>query len=786
MNIRRSIKRLLLVICSIILFSSFSQTKASDLSGSIAPLNPDFVNALKNKNNYKGIIPPPATIKSSSSQGIKGLSKTIDLPARYDLRDEGRVTSVKYQGTSNLCWAFASIASIESNIMPYENEDFSERNMAVYANNMFDRGYQNGGNVDMANAYLASWAGPVYEQEDPFIPPIDAAGTLNMQGKNISNQAKHVQEILYIPDRSNSLDNDKIKEAIKNYGAISSTMYYDDKYYDSNNETYFCNVDNIINHTVDIVGWDDDFPASKFNSKPEGNGAFIVKNSWGREFGDNGYFYVSYYDKAIGELNDAVSEVEPSNNYDDIYQYDPLGFVQMFGTGKTDTEWGANVFTSMHDNEKLAAASFYTLTEGSNYEIYVNENYDDNDGFANLKLVKKGVIDFAGYHTIKFDNPINLTNGNKFAVAVKITSPGLYFPIAIENPVSDYSTKAEAKTGQSFVSADGIKWDDICNSCPNTNVCIKAFTTIPHLNSEKRITQFKAKSYDNPGVILKDIIGDINETLGSIDFQIPYGVDENLLTLSVDTSMPVAKVDFLDNCVDVVANDGSIRNYDFYLKKYMPYYYKVKAGDYTLNILAPQSTGNDNIYMLGTFNNWGLKPGDPIGTINPDLITNYKLTKQPDGTYTINGSISADDQYKFVRGTSWDKVEDTVDAVNTINRTVGNEKNQFLLISKWVDKPDDLTISDGTMYCNSEFAPNSVIINNKAYNIRCLFNKDNTAEIKNNLECGNNIYYCLPAEDSSVNKWINLLNNDVLNTLDKENLNVLDYKDNNGTDMFFK
>lgn len=786
MNTKRSLKQILLIICSVVFLSNVYQAKAAGSNVSEAPLNTDFLNAINNKSDCKGAIPSSITIKSNSIHGIKGLSNEIALPAKYDLRNIGKVTSVKNQGTSQQSWAFSEIASLESNLMPNENEDFSERNMAVYGNNMFDYGYQRGGNRDMQSAYLASWAGPVYEQNDPFIPPIDAAGTLNMQAVNVSKQAKHVQEILYIPDRNSSLDNDKIKQAIMKYGAVSSLMYFDSDYYDLYNSTYYYNGEPSKNHFVTIVGWDDNFPATKFNNTPAGNGAFIVKGSWGKWFGDNGYCYVSYYDTAFGKDNTVVNGIESPNNYDEIYQYDPLGCDNYVGTGNDDTEWAANVFTSKHDNEKLAAASFYTLTEGSSYEIYVNGNYN-NGGLSNLKFVKSGTIDSAGYHTIKFDNPINLTNGNKFAVAVKITSPGCNYPIADEKPITDRTSKATANAGESFVSSDGTSWDDILEYIPNANVCIKAFTTISHPDSESKITDFKIKAHDNQGNVLQDIIGDVDEDYNWIDVQIPYGVDEDLLKPSIETSTPVTGTDIQGSHVNVVAKDGvSKKSYYLNVMKYTPRFYKIKAGDYTLNVLAPQSTGNDDIYMIGEFNSWGLKTGDPIGTIHPELISNYKLIKQPDGSYAINGTISAKDKYKFVRGTSWSYVEDTIDAVSMPNRVVGNEKNQYLLIDKWVDKPDDLSITDGTMYCNSESAPNSVIINNKAYNVRYLFNSNNTTEIGDDLKSGNNIYYCLPAADSSVNKWTNLLNGSVLNTLEKEDLNVLDYKDNHGNDIFFK
>ena len=84
---------------------------------------------------------------------------------------------------------------------------------------------------------------------------------------------------------------------------------------------------------------------NNFDNPPPGNGAFIVRNSWGSTWGDAGYFYISYYDTRIGRDN-AMFTAQPPTTYTRIYQYDPLGWVANFGFG-TDTAYYANVFTSV-------------------------------------------------------------------------------------------------------------------------------------------------------------------------------------------------------------------------------------------------------------------------------------------------------------------------------------------------------------------------------------------------------------------------------------------------------
>lgn len=449
-----------------------------------APLNPEFLSFMNKADipffsrisgdgSSLGYIPSPVNLTHlTSNRPLKRNAAGIyGAPASYDLRSLGRLTPVKNQGSCGSCWAFAVMGSVESSLLTSETWDFSENHMKNTSG--FDYGHCDGGNYEMSTAYLARWGGPVRESDDPYSASSDVspAGLFAV---------KHVQQILFIARRTSPADNEAIKQAVMTYGAVATSMHYTADAYRSTTRAYYYGGEEYANHGVAIVGWNDAYSAANFQTAPPGDGAFIVRNSWGTTWGEGGYFYISYYDAVIGLDNVVYNEAQPLANYSRMYAYDPLGWVYSIGYA-TNTAWFANMFTAA-ENEDLAAIAFYATANNTSYTIYIYTNASGGPRSGALAASFTGSLATAGYHTIALPSRVALTKDQKFSVVVQVTTPGYNTPIAIEYPYAGYSSAATANAGESFRSSDGLTWRDITLNYPNSNVCLKAFAQTQSLS----------------------------------------------------------------------------------------------------------------------------------------------------------------------------------------------------------------------------------------------------------------------------------------------------------------
>lgn len=403
-------------------------------------------------------------ISKNEALVVNNSSETSILPSKYDLRERERNPQVKDQGTKSTCWAAASLAALESSLLPEENYLFSTDNMSL--ENSFGLSQNVGGEYTMSLAYLVSWQGPVLEADDPY----DGEGVPEIA------PVKHVQEAQIIESK----DLVKIKEAVFKYGGVQTSIYSTLQNVDSsspyyNKDTYsYCYVGSEKpNHDVVIIGWDDSYSKDNFPGNLEGDGAFICQNSWGESFGDNGVFYVSYYDTNVGIHNLVYTDVEDTDNYDNIYQTDLCGWIGHMGFNK-ESIYGANIYTAKQD-EIVEAAGFYATGKNTEYEVYIAKNCTDTTGLSERQMVASGKLDNAGYYTIAFDEPVYVDKGERFAVILMIRTPDSKHPLAIEYQADSNTANVDITDGEGYISASGVRWERV-EETQSCNLCIKAYT----------------------------------------------------------------------------------------------------------------------------------------------------------------------------------------------------------------------------------------------------------------------------------------------------------------------
>jgi C1A family cysteine protease len=208
------------------------------------------------------------------------------FPSRFDWREMGGVSPAKNQGGCGSCWAFGVVGALESQVMIVDGwtPDLSEQQL-VSCN---DKGYGcNGGWLDAADHFVK--VGSIEEVCQPY------------RARDSEPCREDTCEIVarcyswgYVGD---SVEN--IKAALQNGPVTVAMEVFNDLYYYTSG-CYQHGPSSSVNHAVLIVGWDD-------NMCP--NGAWIVKNSWGRSFGMDGFFWIAYNDSNIGYGATAVSYI---------------------------------------------------------------------------------------------------------------------------------------------------------------------------------------------------------------------------------------------------------------------------------------------------------------------------------------------------------------------------------------------------------------------------------------------------------------------------------------------
>ncbi|HBF87825.1 MAG TPA: hypothetical protein DDX39_04205 [Bacteroidales bacterium] len=437
----------------------------------------DYV--LLKSNNSFGIIPSPLILHyNKSSLNVKS-SKT--LPEKYDMRTENLLTSVKNQGGCGGCWNFVAMGAIESNWIKNDLGifDLSEQNMRTCHNyTTFEDGSCSGGNHLISGAYLTRHAGPILESLDIYNTNPDAICNDSLP------QIAFVDEMVLLP-----YNLDIIKQSILDYGGVYANMYWNESSYSIVTKNYYYSGTQPVNHAVLIVGWDDTRATSG------GTGAWIVKNSWGTSWGENGYFYISYNDtKALS----STAIFQSRSDYDSlstIYMYDELSSTSSTGYGES-VAYGLIKFKA-NAKQKIYRLGTFLNASNSEVDFFVYSMKTGNTLSNLIYALTNQECEYPGYYVFDIPKPIRINKDEEFYIKVRYNTPGYSYPIPVEKYVANYADPS-IESNCCWISANGDSWTAIGNDISDgeKDLCIRAYATPD--TSSLIPSKFSFRIYPNP------------------------------------------------------------------------------------------------------------------------------------------------------------------------------------------------------------------------------------------------------------------------------------------------
>jgi Lectin like domain/Papain family cysteine protease len=379
--------------------------------------------------------------------------KSGELPRAFDLRKVGGVTPIKAQ-QGGTCWTHGTMAAIESNVLVSGSwkkigdgdiPAFSEYHLDWW--NGFNRHCNNdlpdatkdptglsvhfGGDYRVAAAYISRGDGVVWAA----LPETIGKNSWHAKAPDLTSPAfkrYYVRDIEWFTIGDNLERIDDIKRRIMKEGAVA-TAYCAGPRFTGKDFVIHQPLDNPAkpNHSVAIVGWDDEKISSDPDKKAPKPGAWLIKNSWGlvrmgkdkkeAPVGEQGYFWISYYDK-ISCRDPEMGAVSFRNvermKYNHVYYHDYHGWRATI----KDIAKACNVFTATADH-KLTSVSFYTAADNVKYTATIYRNFEKGAPQGEL-ATKSGMIERTGFHTIDLADAVSVKKGEQFVVCVEFSNGG--------------------------------------------------------------------------------------------------------------------------------------------------------------------------------------------------------------------------------------------------------------------------------------------------------------------------------------------------------------------------
>lgn len=421
-----------------------------------------------------------------------GIASYALYPGTYNANEERFVTEVKNQRNTSLCWAFSLASNLETSLLTREQKyyDLSEEQLAYFwANRVNDplgntpndkitrtqSDYHGTGNGRVASFFLSTWSGMTTEEKVPF-----QSSAVTWPDSLAYDTSAYMEDAIF-----SQYTVDRTKQLLMEYNSVSAMIYMLDNYYYPDTASYSCPQSGLVNHAVTIVGWDDTYSKENFPSASGVNndGAWIVKNSYGKNWGKNGYFYLSYEDKSITNLvsNTAVTTPAYPNNY--FYDGAAAGTVTFPSKTINNGYYVSNIFKATAGNgkdEELGEIVTAVPQDNTDFQIQVYTDLKNTSDPTSGTPAYAEPVDYtqplAGIHTIHLNTPVKIPQGTFYSVVIRIPDGSNKFYVEkTTTSTSWFTATAGIDPDQSFFSTSGKKWYDAGNQY-NCCFSVKAHT----------------------------------------------------------------------------------------------------------------------------------------------------------------------------------------------------------------------------------------------------------------------------------------------------------------------
>ena len=457
-------------------------------------------------------------------------------------------TEIKNQTPYGTCWAHAVMGLMEyslkqQNIM--DNPNLSEWHLASF---VYNTGYDvlgnadkdtiecslstprlyfgKGGNYWLAANRLMNWQGAASEDSYRYLD-INSSN-FKIDSVNAQDTVAILKDCYFIPTKNvvkGSDTNKKIqlrkqlKTLIKEYGGIMWSYNHNNSYMNDvmngteRESTSYYSGTNLsgTNHAIAVVGWDDNYSRENFpkDCRPENDGAWIIRNSWGTSICKDGYMYMSYEEPTLGCSNAAsVYVAGDKSDYDNNYFYNNVvsnSLVYQYGLSSI-----AAVYDAKKSNEQLKAVSFISASADVDYSIQIYKIDSDEavtdpekQGTSLLSEPVTGKVAFSGVYTVDINEEILLQKGDRFAIVITFPKNNGVIYKSQSKTVNGISVHDECAEGQMFINS-GSGWSDCGKGSSPYSFNLNALTKNIKASDEE-IRYYSVTFKDSDGTIIGDV-----------------------------------------------------------------------------------------------------------------------------------------------------------------------------------------------------------------------------------------------------------------------------------------